>query len=223
MNDKMKKIYTTSLYGFAFVIFSLLIRVFDVQPAGPQGSKIGLAGLNTAVHQFFGEHIFWYELTQIFGYLALAVAAVFAVTGLVQLIKRHSLVKVDKKLLMLGIVYIVLIALYVLFEKIPFNYRPVILDPEQGLEPSYPSTHTLLILTIFGTAFSIVKDYIKNQKLLVIVKLFCLIIIALTIIGRLVCGVHWFTDIIGGVLLSIFLISLYKTLTYTQPEASKEE
>lgn len=223
MNDKMKKIYTTSLYGFAFVIFSLLIRVFDVQPAGPQGSKIGLAGLNTAVHQFFGEHIFWYELTQIFGYLALAVAAVFAVTGLVQLIKRHSLVKVDKKLLMLGIVYIVLIALYVLFEKIPFNYRPVILDPEQGLEPSYPSTHTLLILTIFGTAFSLVKDYIKNQKLLVIVKLFCLIIIALTIIGRLVCGVHWFTDIIGGVLLSIFLISLYKTLTYTQPEASKEE
>ena len=223
MNDKMKKIYTTSLYGFAFVIFSLLIRVFDVQPAGPQGSKIGLAGLNTAVHQFFGEHIFWYELTQIFGYLALAVAAVFAVTGLVQLIKRHSLVKVDKKLLMLGIVYIVLIALYVLFEKIPFNYRPVVLDPEQGLEPSYPSTHTLLILTIFGTAFSLVKDYIKNQKLLVIVKLFCLIIIALTIIGRLVCGVHWFTDIIGGVLLSIFLISLYKTLTYTQPEASKEE
>ena len=223
MNDKMKKIYTTSLYGFAFIIFSLLIRVFDVQPAGPQGSKIGLAGLNTAVHQFFGEHIFWYELTQIFGYLALAVAAVFAVTGLVQLIKRHSLVKVDKKLLMLGIVYIVLIALYVLFEKIPFNYRPVILDPEQGLEPSYPSTHTLLILTIFGTAFSLVKDYIKNQKLLVIVKLFCLIIIALTIIGRLVCGVHWFTDIIGGVLLSIFLISLYKTLTYTQPEASKEE
>lgn len=223
MNDKMKKIYTTSLYGFAFVIFSLLIRVFDVQPAGPQGSKIGLAGLNTAVHQFFGEHIFWYELTQIFGYLALAVAAIFAVTGLVQLIKRHSLVKVDKKLLMLGIVYIVLIALYVLFEKIPFNYRPVILDPEQGLEPSYPSTHTLLILTIFGTAFSLVKDYIKNQKLLVIVKLFCLIIIALTIIGRLVCGVHWFTDIIGGVLLSIFLISLYKTLTYTQPEASKEE
>ena len=223
MNDKMKKIYTTSLYGFAFVIFSLLIRVFDVQPAGPQGSKIGLAGLNTAVHQFFGEHIFWYELTQIFGYRALAVAAVFAITGLVQLIKRHSLVKVDKKLLMLGIVYIVLIALYVLFEKIPFNYRPVILDPEQGLEPSYPSTHTLLILTIFGTAFSLVKDYIKNQKLLVIVKLFCLIIIALTIIGRLVCGVHWFTDIIGGVLLSIFLISLYKTLTYTQPEASKEE
>lgn len=223
MNDKMKKIYTTSLYGFAFVIFSLLIRVFDVQPAGPQGSKIGLAGLNTAVHQFFGEHIFWYELTQIFGYLALAVAAVFAVTGLVQLIKRHSLVKVDKKLLMLGIVYIVLITLYVLFEKIPFNYRPVILDPEQGLEPSYPSTHTLLILTIFGTAFSLVKDYIKNQKLLVIVKLFCLIIIALTIIGRLVCGVHWFTDIIGGVLLSIFLISLYKTLTYTPSEPSKEE
>ncbi len=223
MNDKMKQYYTTYLYGFAFVIFSLLIRVFDVQPAGPLGSKIGLAGLNTSVHQFFGEHLFWYELTQVFGYIALAVAAVFALTGLVQLIKRRSLFKVDKKLLMLGIVYIILIALYVLFEKIPFNYRPVILDPEQGLEPSYPSTHTLLILTILGTAFSLVKDYIKNQKLLVIIKLACLIIIALTIIGRLICGVHWLTDIAGGILLSLFLISLYKSLTFTQAENTEEE
>ena len=223
MNDKKKQFYSTFLYGFAFVIFSLLIRVFDVQPAGPLGSKIGLAGLNTAVHQFFGEHLFWYELTQVFGYIALAVAAVFALTGLVQLIKRRSLFKVDKKLLMLGIVYIILIALYVLFEKIPFNYRPVILDPEQGLEPSYPSTHTLLILTILGTAFSLVKDYIKNQKLLVIIKLACLIIIALTIIGRLICGVHWLTDIAGGILLSLFLISLYKSLTFTQTENTEKE
>ena len=113
---------------------------------------------------------------------------------------------------MLGLVYILLMLLYVLFEKIPFNYRPVILDPAEGLEPSYPSTHTLLILTVFGTAIQLAADYLKNPKLLLTVKILSLTIMALTIVGRLVCGVHWFTDIVGGVLLSLFLISLYKDL-----------
>jgi undecaprenyl-diphosphatase len=30
-------------------------------------------------------------------------------------------------------------------------------------------------------------------------------------VGRLLSGVHWLTDVIGGVLISLFLISLYVT------------
>ena len=189
-----------------------MIRLFDVEPLGPEGSRIGFASLNVSVHDFFGMHLFWYKLTQVLGYIAILLAAVFAVLGFIQLIKRRSLLKVDKNLLILGLVYILLMLLYVLFEKIPFNYRPVILDLAEGLEPSYPSTHTLLILTVFGTAIQLAADYLKNPKLLLTVKILSLIIMALTIVGRLVCGVHWFTDIVGGVLLSLFLISLYKDL-----------
>ena len=209
----MKKFANSYIFGFLFVIFSLWIRLFDVQPVGPEGSSIGFAALNVAVHEFFGMHIFWYKLTQALGLLAIAVAGVFAVTGLVQLIQRKSLLKVDKKILMLGVIYILVILLYALFEKVPFNYRPVVLDPAEGLEPSYPSTHTMLILTIFGTAVAVLGDYIKNAKLVLLVKIVCLVIMALTIIGRLVCGVHWFTDIAGGVIISLFFINLYSDLT----------
>ena len=209
----MKKFANSYIFGFLFVIFSLWIRLFDVQPVGPEGSSIGFAALNVAVHDFFGMHIFWYKLTQALGLLAIAVAGVFAVTGLVQLIQRKSLLKVDKKILMLGVIYILVILLYALFEKVPFNYRPVVLDPAEGLEPSYPSTHTMLILTIFGTAVAVLGDYIKNEKLVLLLKIVCLVIIALTIVGRLVCGVHWFTDIAGGVIISLFFINLYRDLT----------
>ena len=209
----MKKFANSYIFGFLFVIFSLWIRLFDVQSVGPEGSSIGFAALNVAVHDFFGMHIFWYKLTQALGLLAIAVAGVFAVTGLVQLIQRKSLLKVDKKILMLGVIYILVILLYALFEKVPFNYRPVVLDPAEGLEPSYPSTHTMLILTIFGTAVAVLGDYIKNEKLVLLLKIVCLVIMALTIVGRLVCGVHWFTDIAGGVIISLFFISLYRDLT----------
>ena len=209
----MKKFANSYIFGFLFVIFSLWIRLFDVQPVGPEGSSIGFAALNVAVHDFFGMHLFWYKLTQALGLLAIAVAGVFAVTGLVQLIQRKSLLKVDKKILMLGVIYILVILLYALFEKVPFNYRPVVLDPAEGLEPSYPSTHTMLILTIFGTAVAVLGDYIKNAKLVLLLKIVCLVIMALTIVGRLVCGVHWFTDIVGGVIISLFFINLYRDLT----------
>ena len=209
----MKKFANSYIFGFLFVIFSLWIRLFDVQPVGPEGSSIGFAALNVAVHEFFGMHLFWYKLTQALGLLAIAVAGVFAVTGLVQLIQRKSLLKVDKKILMLGVIYILVILLYALFEKVPFNYRPVVLDPAEGLEPSYPSTHTMLILTIFGTAVAVLGDYIKNEKLVLLLKIVCLVIMALTIVGRLVCGVHWFTDIAGGVIISLFFINLYRDLT----------
>ena len=209
----MKKFANSYIFASLFIVFSLWIRLFDVQPVGPEGSSIGFAGLNVAVHELFGMHLFWYKLTQLLGVAAIAVAAVFAVVGFIQLVQRKSLLKVDKKILMLGVIYILVILLYVLFEKIPFNYRPVVLDPAEGLEPSYPSTHTMIILTIFGTAISVIGDYLKNAKLVLLLKIICLVIMAVTTVGRLICGVHWFTDIAGGVIISLFFINLFKDLT----------
>ena len=217
----MKKYTDAILFALLFVFFTLLVRVIDVQVVGPQDAWIGFAGLNVAVHEFFGMNLLWYKLTQILGIAAIALAGLFAVTGAVELIKRKSLLKVDRELLMLGVIYIIVIVLYVLFEKFAVNYRPVILDPAEGLEPSYPSTHTMLILTIFGTAIRACGFYIKNTKLFVAARVSALLIMALTIVGRLICGVHWLTDIIGGVLISLSLICLYRALT-TKKETAQE-
>ena len=206
----MKKYLSPIFWGLCFIIFTILVKVIDVQALGAQGSLIGFASLNLSVNQLLGTNHFCYLITQLFGLLAIFLAAVFAVMGFVQLIKRKSLLKVDHEILMVGIVYAIVIILYVLFEKLAINYRPVVL--EDGLEASYPSTHTMLILTILGTALPLAGKYISNPKVALAVKLLCIAVMWLTVVCRLLSGVHWFTDIVGGVLISLCLISLFKSL-----------
>ena len=206
----MKKYLSPIFWGLCFIIFTILVKVIDVQALGAQGSLIGFASLNLSVNQLLGINHFCYLITQLFGILAILAAALFAVMGFVQLIKRRSLLKVDHEILMAGIVYAVVIILYVLFEKLAINYRPVIL--EDGLEASYPSTHTMLILTILGSAIPLAGKYISNPKVALAVKLLCIAVMWLTVVCRLLSGVHWFTDIVGGVLISLCLISLFNSL-----------
>ena len=206
----MKKYISSIFWALCFIVFTILVKVIDLQPAGPQGSMIGFASLNLSVFQLLGTNNFCYKLTQMFGLLAIAVAGIFAVTGLVQLIKRKSLLKVDREILMAGIIYALVIILYVLFEKLAINFRPVITD--EGLEASYPSTHTMLILTILGTALPLAGKYISNPKIALTAKILCIVIMWLTVVCRLLSGVHWFTDILGGVMISLCFISLFKSL-----------
>ena len=206
----MKKYLSTIFWGLCFIIFTILVKFVDLKASGAMGSLIGFSSLNTAIFKLLGTNQFCYQLTQGFGILSILVAGLFAVMGLIQLIKRKSLLKVDHEILMAGIVYVLVIILYVFFEKLAINYRPIV--TEEGLEASYPSTHTMLILTILGTALPLAGKYISSAKLALAAKLFCIAIMWLTVVCRLLSGVHWFTDIIGGLLISLCLISLFKAL-----------
>ena len=204
----MKKYAGTIFWALCFIIFTILVKVIDVQPAGAEGSLIGFATLNTAVYSLLGKNDLCYKITQ--NYLiiwAFFIVVFHALTGFIQLIKTKSLLKVDHEILMLGIIYVIVVILYVLFEKLAINYRPIVF--EKGLEPSYPSTHTMLILTVSGTAIPSAKKYFKRPLL---TKIICIAVMWGTVICRLLSGVHWFTDIIGGILISLCLISLNKAL-----------
>ena len=125
--------------------------------------------------------------------------------------RRKSLFRVDRSILALGVFYIVLLAAYVFFEAFPVNYRPVLIDGR--LEASYPSSTTLLTLCAMTTAAMQFNSRIKNRRfsrcLLLIMSAFtCLMVLA-----RLISGVHWFSDIIGGILLGTALIMLYASAT----------
>ena len=124
----------------------------------------------------------------------------------------HSM-KVDKEILLLGCLYIVTLALYVFFEKVIVNYRPMLMPGGEGPEASFPSSHTMLVCVIMGSGLRLLKKYTKkNQTLqLVLTVVFCLIL-ALTVAGRLLSGVHWFTDVLGGLLLSAALLNGYEGL-----------
>lgn len=208
----MKKKSSSSAATISLLLFVVLVagvKVYDVAPVGPEDTKVGFSHLNVAIHSFFGLNMFWYQITEILGYLALAIAGFMALCGLLQLIKRKSFAEVDREFYVLAGLYVLMGAFYVTFEKVIINYRPEILPDEIHPEASFPSSHTMLACVIFGSAIIMISRYMEQdgKRLFLIILLEALIF--LTVFGRLLSGVHWFTDIIGGVLLSIFMLSAF--------------
>ncbi len=194
----------------AFVLWTVAVRSIDVQPIGPQGSSVGFATWNRFVHNLTGVHMPLYTLTDWLGLVPFVFVLGFAVLGLVQLIKRKSILKVDRSILALGGFYVAVMAAYVFFEIFVINYRPVLI--EGTLEASYPSSTTMLVLCVMPTAVMQLRSRIKNRPFRHVVSVALIAFTAFMVIGRLISGVHWFTDIIGGALLSAGLVTLYHTV-----------
>lgn len=207
---KHRRLITAGIGFLLTVVLIALVRLVDVAPIGAQGTRIGLSHLNQFIFDLFGVNMLWYHITDWLGIAAILTAFVFAVTGLVQLIKRRSLLKVDREILSLGGLYIVVMGLYILFENVIINYRPIIMPDNTHPEASFPSSHTMLVCVIMGSAVMLINKYIKNKTLNKTLRAICFVIIGITIIGRLIAGVHWFTDILGGIMISVTLLSLYK-------------
>lgn len=214
MNNTMEK-SRRNLIGaiICFVLFFLLIillRTVDVAAVGPEDTSIGFSHLNVAVHEFFGMNPTWYIFTQITGILAIGIFLATAFYGLMQLIRRKSFAKVDWPIYVLGGLYFIIFALYVFFDKVAVNYRPIIEEGAEHVEASFPSSHTMLIIAVMGSFMITQNKYAlrrgKEFHFMMIVSAF---IILLTVVGRMVCGVHWFTDIIGSIILSAGLLFLF--------------
>ena len=191
----------------AFVLWTILVCFVDVRAIGPEGSSVGFAALNGFVHELTGVNWFLYTITDWLGIVPIAVALVFAILGLVQLIKRKSLWKVDHSILALGVFYIVVMAAYIFFEVVVINYRPTLIDGY--LEASYPSSTTMLVMCVMPTVAMQLNARIKNTVLRRCAVITIVAFTAFMVIGRLVSGVHWITDIIGGALLSAGLVTMY--------------
>ena len=202
-------LFVSGISGLLVMILIVLVRFVDVRPIGPEGTSIGLSRLNGFFFRLSGVNILWYHITDWLGVAAILVAFLFAMAGFVQLIKRRSILKVDREILALGGLYIVVIGLYVLFEIVIVNYRPIIMPDGTHPEASFPSSHTMLVCVIMGSAIMLIGKYVKEKRICRVLRGICAAIIGMTVIGRLIAGVHWFTDIVGGVLISIFLLSLF--------------
>ena len=193
-----------------FVLWTVAICFVDVRAIGPQGSSVGFAGINGLVHNLTGVHWGLYSITDWLGLVPLFVCMGFGILGLVQWIKRKSIRKVDYDIFVLGGFYIVTIAAYLFFESVVINYRPVLINGY--LEASYPSSTTLLVMCVMPTAVMQFNSRIKNKVLRNIVVVTIIAFIAFMVIGRLISGVHWFTDIVGGALLSAGLVLMYRAI-----------
>ena len=195
---------------FAFFLWTATIQFIDVQTIGPQGSSVGFATLNGFVHNLTGVHMSLYAITDWLGLVPLAFVMGFALLGLVQWIKRKHLLRVDYNILALGGFYIVVMVAYVFFEVFVVNYRPVLIGGI--LEASYPSSTTMLAMCVMPTAVMQFNARIKNNILKRFVASAITAFVVFMVIGRLLSGVHWFTDIIGGALLSAGLVLMYRAI-----------
>ena len=196
------------IYVMVFAIWTVLIQIVDVQPIGVNGTDIGFAIVNCWFHRLTGVHMAVYVLTDWLGLVPVFVCILFGGIGLVQMIRRRSLCKVDYDIILLGGYYIIVIAGYLFFEMIPINYRPILI--EGRMEASYPSSTTLLVLNVMPTLIFQANYRLKNKRLKKSTLLLTVVFIGFMVIGRLICGVHWLTDIVGSVLLSAGLFYTYK-------------
>ena len=202
MPKRQKRLFilTGSLF-LLFILFTIIMKTVDVKPVGPNQSKIGLASINQFLFNHLGTNSIWYNITNLLGVIAIIFAVGFVISGLCQFIKGKSISKVDFHILLLGALYILVIVFYIFF-----------IDSE--LEASYPSSHTMITICIMASSMLQFHQLLHNsrKRLLIALDVFSVLIIAVTIIGRLLSGVHWFTDIAAAILLSAASVMLYYSL-----------
>lgn len=203
-----KELCLGSIFVVAFAVWTLLIQIVDVQPLGTKGTEIGFATFNLWFHKLTGTNMTIYTITDWLGLVPLFVCIIFGAIGFVQLVKRRSFFKVDRDIIILGIYYITVVFAYGIFEMIPINYRPILI--EGVMEASYPSSTTLLVLCVMPTLVEQINRRMTNAIVKRIITIFSILFSAYMVIGRLISGVHWVTDIVGSVFLSVGLFGIYK-------------
>lgn len=211
MKKRKKKNFCIGLVLIAlFIVWTVALQFIDVEAIGPRSSSVGFASLNKAVHEIAGVNMLLYYITDWLGLVPVCFIIGFGMLGLVQWVTRKSFFKVDYSILTLGAFYFVAMAAYILFEILAINYRPILLN--YILEVSYPSSTTMLVMCVMSTAVIQFNARIKNKTFKNCVNALIVVFTAFMVIGRLISGVHWFSDVIGGALLSTGLVLLYNSL-----------
>lgn len=221
MKIKKRDIIVVSALFVLAVLFTILVKLIDVQTIGPNNSEVGFARINKFFWNLTGENTVWYKISEILGYFALLIAVFYVGFGVYQLIKNKSFKKVDKNIYILGSFYVLVAIVYVLFELIVVNFRPVLVDGV--LEASYPSSHTLLALCICISGVIVNKKLFNKNLVLKIVNIALIILGAVVVITRYLSGAHWFTDILGGLIISALLLVVFYVVINLIGSSKKEQ
>ncbi len=217
-----KKFLLAAVLLAVFVILTVLLYTADRQPyttlvtpyakgAEAQTATIGLAGLNLKMSEWLGFRNGFYEVTEVLGYVEIAVAVFIFLLAVWQLVTRKSIRRIDREVIAMMVPYALIVIFYVLFERISPNFRPVLL--EEGLEMSFPSTHTVLGVGVMVTAEAFFARHFRDNTFLgKWMPWICRIISVTTVFCRAMSGVHWVTDILGGLLLAFAIAFVYDGL-----------
>jgi len=208
-NVKKKNLIAACIFGALFLLLILLIKTVDVTPSGAAGTDIGLSAINNWFHNLTGVSMTLYTITDIVGLTAIATVGIFGVAGLVEWIRRKELLKVDREILAMGVLFLTLFFIYIFFQFVVVNYRPVLMPGSLEPEPSFPSSHTIMAWTVMCSIIMVIDKYVKSKKWCKVIRIVAVIVMVLMLVGRLACGVHWLTDIMGAIIMSIMLLEFF--------------
>ncbi|MBQ6375591.1 phosphatase PAP2 family protein [Candidatus Saccharibacteria bacterium] len=150
----------------------------------------------------------WDKVTDIILATALAVLAVFAGLGLYQWIARKSLKNVDLHLKAFIPPLALMTLTYIIFDK----FIILSLRPDGSGEPSFPSTHSMVVTTIFLIVMLALPRYVKQKPLRITLDIVMTILIILVSIGRIAAGKHWPTDVVCGLVFAAIFAGIYYLL-----------
>ncbi len=185
-----------------FVGFTLMVALVDVD-------QVGLSHLNQFVWQKLGRNVIWEHITDWLGYLVILLVLGIVAWQIVQAFRRKNLMRIDQNLLVFDVVCAILVAFYAFFEFVVINYRPELVDGVA--KASYPSSHVMLFATIIPLLIWQVWHYFKTKPWRIVLTVLMILVAVLGVIGRLLSGVHWFTDILAGLIISGCMGCLYQT------------
>ena len=206
---KKKNVSISIVLTIISIIYTFLVKTVDVGQIGPYASSVGFSKINKLFINFIGSNMTIYKLTEILGLMTFIIVGIYGIIGLIELVKRKSLFKVDKEIISLGVLYVLMLMVYVFFEKFIINYRPILLDGE--LEASFPSSHTILSICICVSSLIVSKKYVP-KKYINITTFVTVLLLTMVLLGRTISGVHWISDIVGGIIISITLLSYFITV-----------
>ena len=204
-------LYSSIAFAILFVIWTLAVKFIDVKCIGPIGSNVGFSTINEFIRLSIGENLTLYYITDWLSIIPLLICFVYFIIGLFQLFRRKSIQRVDFDIISLGICYACFILVYFFFEKCIVNYRPLLI--EGALEASYPSSTTMLSISILGTCAVNIRMRLKKTIIKKILFIMIILFSIFMVLGRFLSGVHWFTDIVGGILVSCCFVSIYTFLS----------
>ena len=190
-----------------FVALTVALVCVDVQKAGESQAPVGFATLNEAVFDTLGQNEFDRKMSELFGALMIAAVGAFGVLGLVQVIRRKGILRADRELYFMAGGLVLLAVAYVFFEVLVINYRPVLEDGE--LAASYPSSHTMLAVAVAGMGAIYLLRRRKPEIWHGLLSAALIGLACVTVASRLFSGVHWLTDIVGGLLLGGVIVAAY--------------
>ena len=208
---KKKNMIIAIILTVISVVYTLCVKYIDVKNIGPNNSSVGFASMNKFFYNLIGNHMWIYKITEVFGIVLLLLVVIYGAIGIGQLIHRKNPFKVDPEIIKLGCFYVLMLLVYILFEKVVINYRPILIDGE--LEASYPSSHTILSLCVALSSLIVSHRYF-NKNYIKLINGITIGLMLVVLLGRMLSGVHWISDIIGGVIISLTLLSYFKLAYY---------